>query len=575
MSALSLSSPFPIFTDVDGNPLEDGYVYVGTAGLNPETNPIQVYWDAALTAPAAQPIRTLGGYPSNSGSAGRLYVNADDCSMTVRNKNGSLIFSALNQTDRFSSALIGFTQSGTGAVASTVQEKLREIVSVKDFGAVGDGVTDDTAAIQAAIDSIGSTGGTIFFHVGDYLITSGLDVGTKPGVHLIGWAAQNQPIEESGARIVTSEAITMLTAGSAAATVSSGIHISNMSFVSSDNTALEGIKIFRSNFCRLTNVSVGNLTAGVGIYFDGGGDSCTLPQLDSVFVRNCKFPIKLKDTAAARITGRSYATCGVSGGSPIASSVGLVLEAAETTYLDGFACDLYAQGIYIDSNSNRTVAVGTRLEGGAAGGVSVNIEGDNTLFIGTQVLGDVGVAQTGFSIAASASYTRVLDSVYALGAGSTKVSDAGTYTIVRDMSYDYDKTPVPHCFGTTVTTDAIANELVLPNNRALRMVNAAGTSAKNVVVVATDDTAKFSSPKARVNKGDTLLELRTETNKQGLNLLAGDAAPGTKVNISLPDTLTSNTVGAAGGSAALPANPTAYLSVWINGTERKIPYYEV
>jgi len=45
---------------------------------------------------------------------------------------------------------LGFLQAGTGAVTRTAQAKMRETVSVLDFGAVGDGVADDTAAIQAA-----------------------------------------------------------------------------------------------------------------------------------------------------------------------------------------------------------------------------------------------------------------------------------------------------------------------------------------------------------------------------------------------------------------------------------------
>lgn len=62
-------------------------------------------------------------------------------------------------------------QAGTGAVSRTSQDKLREFVSVKDFGAVGDGVTDDTAAIQAAAAAIQSAGGgVLFFPHGTYKV---------------------------------------------------------------------------------------------------------------------------------------------------------------------------------------------------------------------------------------------------------------------------------------------------------------------------------------------------------------------------------------------------------------------
>ena len=64
-----------------------------------------------------------------------------------------------------------YTPSGTGAVATTVQTKLRESVSVKDFGAKGDGVTDDTAALNLAKTAI-AVGGTILFPTGSYVISS-------------------------------------------------------------------------------------------------------------------------------------------------------------------------------------------------------------------------------------------------------------------------------------------------------------------------------------------------------------------------------------------------------------------
>lgn len=71
-------------------------------------------------------------------------------------------------------SLIGFTQAGTGAVIKTVQDKLRETVSVKDFGAVGDGVTNDTAAISSAVTYVLglSKSPTLYFPAGHYILTA-------------------------------------------------------------------------------------------------------------------------------------------------------------------------------------------------------------------------------------------------------------------------------------------------------------------------------------------------------------------------------------------------------------------
>jgi hypothetical protein len=59
---------------------------------------------------------------------------------------------------------VTFLQTGTGATARTVDAKLKDTVSVKDFGAVGDGVADDTAAMQAAHN----TGKIVYYNAGRY-----------------------------------------------------------------------------------------------------------------------------------------------------------------------------------------------------------------------------------------------------------------------------------------------------------------------------------------------------------------------------------------------------------------------
>ena len=76
-----------------------------------------------------------------------------------------------------SSDLVSYTPAGTGAVATTVQAKLRESVSVKDFGATGDGTTDDSAAINLAATHCRSTGSALTAPAGlTFYITQAVDL---------------------------------------------------------------------------------------------------------------------------------------------------------------------------------------------------------------------------------------------------------------------------------------------------------------------------------------------------------------------------------------------------------------
>ena len=97
---LAISSPFSQFFDLDGSPLDAGRLYFGAVDQNPETSPIVVYWDAAGTQPAAQPIRTRNGYPVRSGTPAVIYVNGD-YSITCRNARGELVGYAPNASEAF------------------------------------------------------------------------------------------------------------------------------------------------------------------------------------------------------------------------------------------------------------------------------------------------------------------------------------------------------------------------------------------------------------------------------------------------------------------------------------------
>lgn len=215
MPALSINVPFPVFQDRDGQPLDNGYVYIGTANLDPQTNPINVYWDAALTQLAGQPIRTQGGYPVNSGTPARLYVNSD-YSIKVINRDGSVVYSAPAATERYNDVVIDgltidaenvtYLQGYTGSVQTDAKQKLSETISVFDFmtsaeiNAVQNNdysvVTDVTASIQTAIDSFPNQGTpnwqpfVLVFPPGYYKVISKITITNQQRGEIIGYGAK-------------------------------------------------------------------------------------------------------------------------------------------------------------------------------------------------------------------------------------------------------------------------------------------------------------------------------------------------------------------------------------------------
>jgi hypothetical protein len=156
------TKPVGQFTDINGKPL-DGQVFFGQPNLDPIANPITVYWDAAGTQPVTQPVVTVGGYPMNGGTRSNVFVNAD-YSILVRNRNGFTVFSAPNLPFEDSSDNQYFLQAGSGAVQRTVQSKLRDVVSVLDFGADPTGVADSTVAFNSAL----ATGKLVHAPTGTY-----------------------------------------------------------------------------------------------------------------------------------------------------------------------------------------------------------------------------------------------------------------------------------------------------------------------------------------------------------------------------------------------------------------------
>jgi hypothetical protein len=170
----------------------------------------------------------------------------------------------------------GFIQAGTGAQQRTVESKLQDMVSVKDFGAVGDGVTDDTAAIQAAANYISQTGKSVFIPIGTYI--------TDPiTISIQAYALQGSFFGSNRERTIikrkTAGAGAFITFGQSDSDIfQTNAGFSNLKIdggVNTNGPAFAGYNIVRSTYN--------------DVIFSGGSHACRLYGGISVTFNNCLF----------------------------------------------------------------------------------------------------------------------------------------------------------------------------------------------------------------------------------------------------------------------------------------------
>lgn len=172
------------FFDDNGNVLSGGKLYTYEAGT---TTPAATYTDASGVDLNTNPIilDAAGRVPFEIWLVQAvqykfvLFTSTNVLLWTKDNIAAGADFALLANTTNVNEgdALVGFRQSNSsgilsGAVGSTVHNKLQEWVSVKDFGAVGNGITDDTVAIQNALNIASH----VIVPVGQYLISSTINV---------------------------------------------------------------------------------------------------------------------------------------------------------------------------------------------------------------------------------------------------------------------------------------------------------------------------------------------------------------------------------------------------------------
>lgn len=213
----------------------------------------------------------------NSTNAGSFIIGDTYLITSVGSTNFQLIGAVSNTVGTHFIATGAGSGSGTAQLSQTVQTKLQEYVSVKDFGAKGDGFTDDTAAIQSCINYVqGLTHRpTILFPVGTYITSSTLTI-SKDCIALEGMGNPATGASSTGGGVTiryhgTGTALYMGIPFNTAYTFLNSLSLRNLRFELDDTTTV-GVWIYQPANSTFENLAIfGNSVAGsIGLRVDAG-----------------------------------------------------------------------------------------------------------------------------------------------------------------------------------------------------------------------------------------------------------------------------------------------------------------
>ena len=172
--AAGTTTPAATYTTSVGNVANTNPIVLDSAGRTPA----QIWLDSASSYKFILRDSTGVLIWTNDNISGGTSASAVSYSPTG-NFTATTVQAALDELAASTGAnIVKYNQGATGAVTRTVKSKLQDTVSVKDFGAVGDGTTDDTAAIQAAVDALSQAGvgGVVRLPAGTYKVTSSINI---------------------------------------------------------------------------------------------------------------------------------------------------------------------------------------------------------------------------------------------------------------------------------------------------------------------------------------------------------------------------------------------------------------